>query len=177
MMTTTTEQGRAGRASHVRQIALPADARELSTLSRVDYEDAFAVDADGRRTAQQWVQAVFDDTPLAVRARLVSGWMGLGLKLGGPGSGRRVLGWKVAQSSPNVMLLAADSVLGLEAELLFRAEPRGLLFATFVQQNNAAARALWVRITATHQQIVRSLLEHAARREAGRVGDGEPSAR
>jgi len=153
----------------VRQVSLPADARELSTLARVDYEDAFLVDAGSQRTAPQWAHAVFNDAPLAVRARLVSGWMGLGLKLGGPWSARRVLGWKVQQSSPDAMLLAADSVLGLQAELLFRTEPRGLLFATLIQQNNSAARAVWVRITARHQAVVRSLLVHAARREESAI--------
>jgi hypothetical protein len=152
----------------VSQVLLPADARALSTLARVDYEDAFIVDSPGERTAEQWLRAVFNDAPIAVRARLVSGWTGLGLKLGAPRSGRHVLGWKVRQSSPSVVLLAADSLLGLQAELLFRTEPRGLLFATLIQQNNPAARAVWVRITATHQEVVRSLLDDAARRETGR---------
>ena len=166
---TTTDTGRVGTPGRVRQVVLPADARELTTLSRVDYEDAFVVDAGGQRTPQQWACAVFNDAPLAVRARLVSGWIGLGLKLGGPWSARRVLGWKVQQSSPHAMLLAADSVLGLQAELLLRTEPRGLLFATLIQQNNSAARAVWVRITARHQAVVRSLLDHAARREESAI--------
>jgi hypothetical protein len=172
MMMTATEMGRAEVPDRVCQVVLPDDARELSTLSRVDYADAFIVDAGGRRTAEQWARAMLNDAPLAVRARLVSGWMGLGLKLGGPWSARRVLGWKVRQSSPDVMLLAADSVIGLQAELLFRTEPHGLLFATFVQQNNSAARVVWVRITARHQMVVRSLLDHAARREAGLPRNG-----
>lgn len=150
------------------QVRLPADARALCTLSRVDYDDAFIVDAGDERTAQQWVRAVFNDAPLAVRARLVSGWTGLGLKLGDPWSARRVLGWRVQRSSPSVVILAAQSILGLQAELLFRTEPRGLLFATLVQQNNATARAVWARVTATHQTVVRSLLDDAARREAAR---------
>jgi Protein of unknown function (DUF2867) len=170
---TTTETDRAGVPGRVSQVLLPDDARRLSTLLRVDYEDAFVVDADDQRTAEQWVRAVFNDAPLAVRARLVSGWTGLGLNLAGPSSARRVLGWKVQHSSPNVMLLAADSMLGLQAELLFRTEPRGLLFATLIQQNNPAARALWVRITPTHQKIVRSLLEGACLRVgAGAIGGG-----
>ena len=164
-MVTTTETDRVVVSGLVSQVVLPPDAPELSTLSRVDYEDAFIVDAGGERTAEQWARAVFDDAPLAVRARLVSGWMGLGLKLGGPRSAHHVLGWKVQQSSPSVLLLAAESMLGLEAELLFRTEPRGLLFATFVQQNNPAARAIWARMTSTHQRVVHSLLDHAARRE------------
>jgi hypothetical protein len=161
---TTAQANRVARRGPVSQVLLPADARALSTLSRVDYEDAFIVDTDGDRTAEQWARAVFNDAPLAVRARLVSGWMGLGLKLGGPWSAHRMLGWRVKQSTAGVMLLAADSWLGLQAELLFRRESRGLLFATFVQQNNPAARAVWVRITPTHLTVVRSLLEHAAYR-------------
>jgi hypothetical protein len=167
-MMTTTQADRVVLPGRVSQVLLPEDARALSTLSRVDYEDAFIVDAPGERTAEQWARAVFNDAPLAVRARLISGWMGLGLKLREPWSARHVLGWKVQRSSPGVVLLAADSLLGLQAELLFRTEPRGLLFATLIQQDNPAARAVWVRTTATHQKVVRSLLDHAARRETGR---------
>jgi hypothetical protein len=170
-MMTTTQADRVVPPGRVSQVLLPEDARALSTLSRVDYEDAFIVDAPGERTAEQWARAVFNDAPLAVRARLISGWMGLGLKLGEPWSARHVLGWKMRQSSPSVVLLAADSLLGLQAELLFRTEPRGLLFATLIQQDNPAARAVWVRMTATHQKVVRSLLHHAARRETGRSDD------
>lgn len=164
---TTTQTDRVVLPGRVRQVLLPADARALSTLARVDYEDAFIVEAGGARTAEQWTRAVFNDAPLAVRARLVSGWTGLGLKLGAPWSADRVLGWRVQKSSPSVVLLAAESLLGLQAELLFRSEPGGLLFATFVQQENPAARAVWARITSTHQQVVRSLLDHAARRAEG----------
>jgi hypothetical protein len=66
------------------------------------------------------------------------------------------------------VLLRANSWLGLDAELLFRAEARGLVFATLIQQNNAAARGVWTMITPTHQAVVRSLLVQAARREASR---------
>jgi hypothetical protein len=161
-----TQVDRVVRPGRVSQVVLPADARPLSTLSRVDYEDAFIVDADVERTAEQWVHAVLNDAPLAVRARLVSGWLALGLKLGAPWSAHRVLGWRVKQRSCDFVLLCADSWLGIQGELLFRSEPRGLLFATFIQQNNPAARALWARITSRHQQVVRSLLLHAARRDA-----------
>ena len=165
---TITQVDRGVRPGPVSQILLPADARALSALSRVDYEDAFIVDAGVERTAEQWAHAVLHDAPFAVRARLVSGWTGLGLKLGGPWSSCHVLGWKVQQVSPSVMLLGADSSLGFEAELLFRSQPGGLLFATLMRQNNPAARALWDRTTSTHLGVVRSLLEHAARREADR---------
>jgi hypothetical protein len=160
---TTTQQHRS--APTVTQTSLPADARALSTLPRIDYEDAFMVTGVVEHSPRQWVRAVIDDAPARVRARLFMGWLSLGLKLGPPWSSARVLGWRVARTEPGWLLLRADSWLGLRGELLFRREPHGLLFATLVQQTNPAARATWARITDTHQRVVRSLLTHAANRE------------
>jgi hypothetical protein len=153
----------------VAQISLPADARSLSTLPRIDYSDAFMVSAGVELTPRQWARAVIDDAPARVRARLYMGWLGLGLKLGPPWSSHRVLGWRVARSESDSVLLAATSWLGLRGELLFRREPDGLLFATLIQQTNPVSRSVWARITATHQQVVRSLLTHAADHEVGRL--------
>jgi len=160
-MTTTDHHLSTGAVSEIR---LPGDARALSTFSRLDYADAFLIASDVRRTPQEWSRAVLQDAPLAVQTRLVSGWTALGLKLGPPGSSGRVLGWAVRRSAPDYLVLAADGRLGLNGELLFRSEPRGLLFATFVQHNNPCARRAWAAITPTHRRVVRSLLTHAARR-------------
>jgi hypothetical protein len=165
-MMTTTQRTCEETHRSVSAVSLPTDARALSTLSRIDYEDAFLLDAGVERSAEEWVRATLSDAPLSVRSRLVSGWLALGLNLRGPWSAHRVLGWKVQHSDPNVVLLAADSWLGLRGQLLFRSEPGGLLFATFIQQNNPLARSLWVKITHRHQQVVGSLLAHAGRREA-----------
>jgi hypothetical protein len=151
----------------VNEIPLPEDARELSTLSRIDYEDAFAVASDVRHTPDEWIRAVVGDAPASVRRRLYLGWTALGLKLGSPWSSSRVLGWKVQHADSDLVLLAADSWLGLRGRLLFRSEAGGLLFATFVQQTNPAARALWAAITPRHRRVVRSLLTHAAGRIEG----------
>jgi hypothetical protein len=165
-MMTTTPQTSKGTGRSVNAIPLPVDARTLSTLSRIDYEDAFLVDAGVQRSAEEWVRAMLDDAALIVRARLVAGWLALGLNLRGPWSAGRVLGWQVQHSDADFVLLAADSWLGLRGQLLFRSEPHGLLFATFIQQNNPLVRSLWVKITQRHQRVVYSLLVHAARREA-----------
>ena len=148
----------------VSRISLPEDARILSTLPRIDYADAFAVIAGGQHNSEQWVDAMLRDAPASVRRRLWLGWTALGLRLGSPWSSHRVLGWTIKHSDPAVVLLAADSWLGLRAQLLFRSEPGGLLFATFVQQTNPAARALWAAITPRHQHVVRALLASAATR-------------
>jgi hypothetical protein len=140
----------------------------LSTLSRIDYEDAFAVTAAVEQTPEQWVRAVLQDAPPRVRRRLWLGWTALGLKLAAPWYRGRVLGWKVKHRDPAYVLLAADSWFGLRGQLLFRREPHGLLFATFIQHTNPVARALWAAITPRHQDVVRSLLTHAASRAQSR---------
>ncbi len=150
--------------SAVSQISLPQDARLLSTLARIDYEDAFAVTVDVQHTSEQWAHAVLRDAPPSVRRRLWLGWIALGLQLGPPWSSSRVLGWRAEHSDAAHVLLVADSWLGLRGQLLFRSEPDGLLFATFVQLTNPVARALWAAITPRHQHVVGSLLTHAARR-------------
>jgi hypothetical protein len=160
--------GAAGPAARARQIAVPPAARALSTLSRIDYEDAFFVSTgpgwDG--PAEHWARAVLEGAPLRVRARLLRGWCLLGLRLGWPGSRRRVLGWRIRRAAPDFVLLSAGSRLGMPGELLFRRERSGLLFATFVQQRNSLARAIWGRAEPAHRQVVASLLTQAARREA-----------
>jgi hypothetical protein len=168
---TATRQSRPSTLS-VNQISLPQDARVLSTLPRIDYHDAFVVTAEVDHTAEQWVRAVLQDAPPAVRRRLWLGWTALGLKLALPWSRGRVLGWEVMHRDPAFVLLAADSWLGLRGQLLFRREPHGLLFATFVEHTNPVSRALWVAITPRHQRVVRSLLMHAGLAD-GLVG--EPS--
>jgi hypothetical protein len=143
--------------SAVRQIAVPPAVRALSTLDRVDYADAFRVELEDvrDRTAEQWARAMLEDAPLAVRGQLLSGWSSLGLKVGG-GS---VLGWHVRASTPDVVLLGADSRIGMPGQLLFLRERGALLFATFVRQRNPVARALWARVERVHLATVRRLLE------------------
>jgi hypothetical protein len=146
--------------SAVRQVAVPAAVRALSTLERVDYADTFRVEvADVRsRTAEDWARAVLEDAPLAVRGQLLSGWSSLGLKVG-RGS---VLGWHVRSSTPDILLLGAGSWIGMPGELLFKRERSGLLFATFVRHGNPAARALWGRVERVHVATVRRLLAAVA---------------
>src|SRR6476646_3182690 len=155
-------------SSTVTQISLPDDARALSTLPRIDYEDAFVITGVAEHAPREWARAVIDDAPQRVRARLYAGWLSLGLRLGPPWSSRRVLGWRVARSEPDWMVLTARSWLGLRGELLFRSQPDGLLFATLIQLSNPVARSVWARVTDTHQQVVRSLLRHAAGRVTAR---------
>jgi hypothetical protein len=146
-----------------RQIELPPEARALSTLSGVGYEDAFVVEVRSAqdRTAEEWARAILEGSPLSLRTGLVATWLVLGLKLGSPWSRRGVLGWPIRRSTPDVLLLGAGSRAGMPAQLLLKRDERTLLLATFVRHENRLARAVWARITPGHCRTVRHVLDQA----------------
>jgi hypothetical protein len=150
----------------VRQVAVPPAARALSRLSRIGYEDAFLVET-GRardRTAEHWARAILEEAPITARSKLLSGWSALGLKVDLARSERSVLGWEVRDSTPDFVLVGADSRIGMPAELLLEREWHALLFATFVQHDNHIARTVWAGVEPVHVPTVRRLLEQARRR-------------
>jgi hypothetical protein len=136
----------------VRQISVPRAARAECTLARVDYEDAFVVSVGPTdvRTAEQWARALLEDAH-----GLVAGWTAIGLKLS---AGRGILGWTVRRSTADVLLLGAESRIGMPAELLLLRRRRSVLFSTFVQKDNALARAVWAATEPIHVPTVRRLL-------------------
>jgi hypothetical protein len=150
----------------VRQIPVPVIARALCTLTHIDYEGAFLIDnvATEQRTAEQWANAVLADAPFAMKGQLLLGWSAIGLRPTISASTRSVLGWKIWASAPDFVLLDRSSLIGMPAQLLFMRERDALLFATFVQQLNPIARAVWAATEQRHVPVVRNLLEHASRR-------------
>lgn len=154
----------------VRQVAMPPAARRLNTLFHVDYEDAFLVETVRAkdRTGEEWARAILQDAPILKRSALVLGWSSLGLRLGSVRSDRYVLGWKVLASTPSFALLGAGSYLGLPAQLLVKRQRQSLLFCTFVQQENAIARAVWAGVEPVHRRVVPNVLEQASFQERRR---------
>lgn len=148
----------------VRQIAVPAAARARTTFARVDYEDAFFVDAATAPDVDGpgWARAVLEDAPATTRHDLARGWAALGLRLRPVGSPGSVLGWEIRQSTSDFVLLAAAGRLGISGELLFERRPDGLLFATFVRLRLPLARLIWARVAPRHRTVVRGLLRRAA---------------
>jgi hypothetical protein len=147
----------------IEQIGVPASARELTEVEPIDYEDAFLVDPAPAawRPAEAAAQAVLGDAPAKLREALLAGWSSLGLRLG-PDGGRQVLGWQLRRADPEVAVLAADSPLGIEAELVFARQGHALLYATFVRLDGESARAAWSQVEPVHPPMVRRLLERAA---------------
>jgi hypothetical protein len=151
----------------VAQIRVTDELRDLTTLQGADYEDAFRAapaPAPGR-PALDAARAVLADAPADQRRLLLSGWAALGLRLGAD-AGRPVLGWRLRWADEEVAVLAADSPLGIEAELVFLREGGALLFATFVRLGSERAAAAWAEVEPFHPPMVRRLLERAAAADA-----------
>jgi hypothetical protein len=153
----------------VRRVDLPDEARARCTLARIDYYDAFLVDLDPTREwdGEQWARAMLAQAPLRTRTSLTLAWRALGLRLGSQLSGRLVLGWRIRHSSEEYALLGANGSLGLSAELLYEPLVDTMLFATFVQLDNAYIRVIWRRVIPLHVRAVRSALEQAREKNRG----------
>jgi hypothetical protein len=149
----------------VRQVDPPSTVRELSTLPRIDYCDAFlfSLGSTHNESPEHLIREVFEGAPLAVRTQLLSGWSAIGLKVRN-GSERSVLGWEVRRAVPDHVLLGADSRIGMPGELLLKKEDGVLLFATFVAKRNLIAQAVWAVTEPVHVRVVRDLLGQASRR-------------
>lgn len=153
----------------VRHVPVPPDAHALSTLARIDYENAVLADLDPAqddRTAEQWARAVLEDAPADTQQALTQGWTSLGLRLGPAQSDGHVLGWPVHHSAPDITLLAAGPTLGLHGQLLFQRRQHKLLLACFIQLDDDTARALWTLAESRHPQVMHQLLEQAVFRTA-----------
>ncbi|UNO40007.1 hypothetical protein [Streptomyces sp. MST-110588] len=157
----------------VRHIPVPPDVHALSTLARIDYENALAVDlgaAQGARarTAEQWARAVLEGAPADTQRALTRGWTALGLRLGPSArSEGRVLGWPVRHSTADTVLLGAGPTLGLHGELLFQRRKHTVLLATFIQLDDDGARTLWTGAESRHPLVQQQLLEQAVARAMG----------
>ena len=154
-----------GSAERVHQLDVPRSVLALSTLTRIDYADAFLVELGPvHHTAEQCARETLEGAAPVIRAQLLSGWKSIGLKIGTGPSERSMLGWNVRQSTPELILLGAESRIGMPGELLFLREGDTLLFATFVCQSNLLARAVWAMIEPAHVRMVRQILDQAGRR-------------
>src|SRR3954462_12473993 len=155
----------------VEQIPIPPAVRAQSALARVDYTDAFRLAGEQAtaRSAEGWARTMIEGAPAAMRHSLRRGWWALGLRLGSTEGPQRVLGWRIRRSDPDHAVLAAESRLGMRAELLFDRAPDGVLFATVINLRNPVARAVWAVTPPRHQRVVRHLLTQAERRGCPRL--------
>lgn len=113
-----------------------------------------------RRTAEQWARAVWEQAPAPVRIFLRLGWRCLGLR--GRSAPQRVLGWRVAESVPERVVLDIPSRI-MTARNVIRLDERKVRWTTDVDFDRAPARLLWCMAAPMHQRLIPAQLRRAAR--------------
>lgn len=158
-----------------RPTAVPATTLLAAALPRVDWSDAYAVQARPGLPLdpQVWADAIFRNPGPATKGLLGlrNALVGLvGIDRGGDES------FDTVASTTNEVLLGTD-----ERHLDFRAsvlrEPDRVVLSTVVRVHNARGRAYSAVVRLLHPAIVRSMLARAARRLAAAGPAGEPVSR
>lgn len=141
-----------------RQIPVPDFVPRLSLLPRVDYADAFVVDAGAHpyRRAEEWARAILEETGETTQLR--AAWTALGLRVDDDSG---VAGWRIRRSDPDTVLLGADSRVGMPGELVVAVRGDDLVFATMVSHRTPATRLVWAAVVPGHVAKVRHLLTRA----------------
>jgi hypothetical protein len=146
-----------------------------------DYESAFAVERprDSSRSAEQWLRAVFEEAPLALRWFLIVGWTALTCRLRLRAAPSRILGWQVEYATPDTALIAVRARIGLSSYVAVAVDADEITLASFVRYTGPAtsvARALWTGTIPLHERMLRYLLTSAPRRNNRRIGPVAPPA-
>jgi Protein of unknown function (DUF2867) len=146
---------------------IEAFGEEARVFAHPDYASAFEVLAPGSdRTAEQWVRAMFEAAPAAVRWLLVFGWKYvLRFRLGPRASPDHVLGWKIVANAPDSIVLELRSPL-LSAQKILRTEHSRTFTMTLVRYERRFASVLWLAATPVHHRTEPYLLGRAAPRAA-----------
>ncbi|MFN8113614.1 MAG: hypothetical protein U0R51_10495 [Solirubrobacterales bacterium] len=132
-----------------------------SGLPAIDYADAFAATtgaATATRDAEAWAREFLEGAPLRVRLSLLGGWTGLGLRLDPRPGTDRVLGWRVRRREPDVVVLGAESVIGLEGELIVTRDRETVTLSTVVRTRTRVAEEVWRRVVPSHLGVVPNVL-------------------
>ena len=150
-----------------RRIAVPEEVTARRLLERVDYQDAFTIDVDQERTAEQWVRLALKGAPPGLPALVRAVQQALGLRLHQP-SPEHPLGWTVQHSDAEVFILGADGPAGT-ARIVAESPPGRLVVTTQLQLDHARGRLGWLVVAPLHRLVARQLLA-TARREGSREG-------
>ena len=154
--------GRQAGSIRARRVAATLETR--ATDNPPDYRVAFEVPTSSTdtRTPEQWARAVFESAPRPVRWFLLLGWRWvLGLRLGPRSSSDHVLGWRIAETSPDAVRLELRSAF-MTAQLILRVASSTAVLTTHVYYTRRLAHPLWAAVSLIHQQMIPYLLGRAA---------------
>jgi hypothetical protein len=150
---------------NVRAVEVPAAIRALSALPRIDYADAYLLEVGPQartRAPEEWAREILEGAPAHLRHALRRAWLGLGFKLASADDERAVLGWPVRHRTRAVVLLGADSWIGMPAELFVAPREEGVVAGTLLAKRGPVARLVWAGVERPHKRVVPAVLARAA---------------
>jgi hypothetical protein len=149
--------------SHAVEVPVPVVVSELGLLERVDYEDAFQVDAPSDGTPEAWMRAIIEGAPRWFRLSWIN-LLGRGIlraQIGPMHAPGYVLGWKVLLDRPEMFVVGLDGADGFRARLI-TVTPRGrAVFATQIRLGSPLVRTSWPAIRTGHRFFAPFLLNRA----------------
>jgi hypothetical protein len=84
----------------------------------------------------------------------------LGLRLHLRPSPEHLVGWKIAERREDLVRIEADGWL-MAANVILKADPERLSFATFVRYNHALAKLIWPPVSLLHRRVALALVRAA----------------
>ncbi|HZZ50208.1 MAG TPA: hypothetical protein VFE65_25245 [Pseudonocardia sp.] len=141
----------------------------MDLLERVDYEDAFQVDALGEGTPAAWMRAIIEGAPRWFQLPWIN-LLGRGIlraQIGPMHAPGYVLGWKVLLDRSDVFVVGLDGADGFRARLITVTPPGRAVFATQIRLGSVFMRTFWPAIRPGHRFFAPFLLSRAGARTAG----------
>jgi hypothetical protein len=141
-----------------------------------DYADSFEVRLaePDTHTAEEWTRTALEHSPAALRGliRLVHEHVAR-FDLAPSDDPDRVLGWRVAHSEADVLMLTTAGPLLRAAIVARRRSPVSATLTTFLFFRQSATRPMWWAIGPVHRWAAPYLLKRAAT-EFTRAGETQP---
>lgn len=156
-----------------RRVAIPDRVHAMGLLDRVDYGDAFAVDAPpevvARYNPDELAELAMGRAPRWVRALVrVAHQRVLGLRLAATSPPVPVPGWQLVRSGPDEVIYGVAGGL-ITPRIVVMKEPSRVLVATLIRVDHPAAGPIVAAIKPVHRAVARYLLDrgvHLAGAEA-----------
>jgi hypothetical protein len=131
--------------------------RTLSSLSHVDYGDAFALETAVVATPEEWARAIFGDIPDAAERLIWRGCLGLRLR---PAGADVIAGWPVTRGGPHWIRLENRSAM-LAGNLVVRIRDGQVALGVFVRYHRRRGRLVWSLLAPIHRLLAPRLLHDA----------------
>jgi len=146
---------------------VPEAIRCLDTLASPDYVDLFTATttAAAEKSAEEWAQAMLEDTPTGRSAPTL--WRLLGLRLGPTPSPHFVQGWKIADRGEDWIRIEATSWF-MTAHAVVQVDDGHLSLAVFVRYDRLIAALIWPPVSVMHRRAGPVILHQALKAHASR---------